>query len=96
MNSPPKECIEVTKAVLILLKGEKKNHSWEQAQKMFENPKQFIELLFSFDVDGIEQWQIDALKPIIDQDFFTKEIMMPKSEAAAYLCHWVLNMLDYN
>jgi len=39
LASPPPACAEVTKAVLILLKGEKKNHAWDNAKKMMANPK---------------------------------------------------------
>ena len=36
------------------------------------------------------------LKPVMAQDFFTKEIMMGKSQAAAFLCAWVINIVIYN
>jgi len=36
------------------------------------------------------------LKPIMAQEFFTKEIMMGKSQAAAFLCAWVINIVIYN
>jgi len=38
LANPPPDCVVVTKAVLIL-KGEKKNHGWPNAQKMMGNPK---------------------------------------------------------
>ena len=63
---------------------------------MFGYTKKFIDQIQNFDADdGIKEWQREALKPIIAQDFFTKEIMMPKSEAAAYFCDWVKNIVDY-
>jgi len=43
LANPPSACVDVTKAVLILLKGEKKNHAWGNAQKMMNNPKKFVE-----------------------------------------------------
>jgi len=43
LTNPPPACLEVAKAVMILLKGEKKNHAWGNAQKMMNNPKKFIE-----------------------------------------------------
>lgn len=42
LANPPPDVVVVTKAVLIL-RGEKKNHSWGNAQKMMNNPKQFLE-----------------------------------------------------
>ena len=38
LANPPPDCVVVTKTVLIL-KGEKKNHGWPNAQKMMGNPK---------------------------------------------------------
>ena len=96
LATPPPACAEVTKAVLILLKGEKKNHSWDNAKKMMGNPKQFIENIQTFDGDAIDEWKLEMLKPIMAQDFFTKEIMMGKSQAAAFLCAWVINIVIYN
>jgi len=96
LANPPPACAEVTKAVLILLKGEKKNHAWDNAKKMMGNPKGFIESIQGFDGDNIDEWKLEALKPIMAQDFFTKEIMMGKSQAAAYLCAWVINIVIYN
>jgi len=96
LANPPSACVDVAKAVLILLKGEKKNHAWGNAQKMMGNPKKFIEDVQSFDGDNIEDWRLDALKPILALDFFTKEIMMGKSQAAAYLCGWIINIVIYN
>lgn len=96
LANPPAACVDVTKAVLILLKGEKKNHAWGNAQKMMGNPKKFIEDVQCFDGDNIEEWRLDALKPILALDFFSKEIMMGKSQAAAYLCGWIINIVIYN
>jgi len=81
---------------LILLKGEKKNHAWGTAQKMMGDPKKFIDLVKTFDGDNIEEWRLEALKPILALDFFTKEIMMGKSQAAAFLCGWIINIVIYN
>jgi dynein heavy chain len=43
LTTPPAACVDVTKAVMILLKGEKKNYQWPNAQKMMNNPKKFLE-----------------------------------------------------
>lgn len=96
LANPPPACAEVAKAVLILLKGEKKNHAWGNATKMMNNPKKFIEDIQAFDGDNIDDWKLEALKPVMAQEFFTKEIMMGKSQAAAFLCAWVINIVVYN
>jgi dynein heavy chain len=79
LANPPPACAEVTKAVLILLKGEKKNHAWGNATKMMNNPKKFIEDIQGFDGDNIDEWKLEMLKPVMAQDFFSKEVMMGKS-----------------
>lgn len=42
LASPPPACLDVAKGCL-LLKGEKKNFAWGNAQKMMNNPAKFIE-----------------------------------------------------
>lgn len=82
--------------MLILLKGEKKNHAWQNAQKMMNNPKKFLEEIFVFDGDNIDDWKLDALKPLLAEDWFNKEVMLGKSQAAAFMCSWVVNIVQYN
>jgi dynein heavy chain len=79
LANPPAACVDVTKAVLILLKGEKKNHAWGNGQKMMNDPKKFIVSIQEFDGDNIDDWKLDALVPIMALDFFSKEVMMGKS-----------------
>jgi dynein heavy chain len=43
LTTPPAQCLEVAKAVLILKNGEKKNHAWGNAQKMMNPPQKFLE-----------------------------------------------------
>lgn len=63
---------------------------------MMNNPKKFIEDIQGFDGDNIDEWKLDALVPIMALDFFNKETMMGKSQAAAFLCSWVINIVAYN
>jgi dynein heavy chain len=95
LANPPPDCVIVTKAVLIL-KGEKKNHGWPQAQKMMNNPKQFLEYVQKYDGDNIQDWILKDLEPILSLDAFTYENMLKKSSAAANLCNWVINIVKYN
>jgi len=60
LGSPPEACVEVAKACLIL-RGEKKNYAWNNAQKMMNNPVKFIEEVQAFDGNNIEPWILDAL-----------------------------------
>jgi dynein heavy chain len=96
LGSPPAACVEVAKGVLILLKGEKKNHAWGNATKMMNNPAKFIVDIQQFDGNTIDEWKLEMLKPLLAQDFFTFEVMKGKSIAAAYLCGWIVNIVNYN
>lgn len=63
---------------------------------MMNNPKGFIEKVQKYDGDNILDWILKDLDPILSQDMFTQESMMKKSQAAAYLCGWVINIVKYN
>lgn len=95
LANPPPDCVTVTKAVLIL-KGEKKNHAWGNAQKMMNNPKQFLEYVQKYDGDNIADWILKDLEPILALEGFNYENMAKKSSAAANLCNWVINIVKYN
>lgn len=96
LGSPPEDCVQIAKACLILIKDEKKNYAWNNAQKMMNNPKQFIDSVQAFDGDNIAEWKKDALKPLMEQPFFTVENMKKKSTAAAFLCSYMINIINYN
>jgi dynein heavy chain len=96
LGSPPAQCVEVAKAVLILMKGEKKNFAWPNSQKMMGNPKKFLEDVQTFDGDNIDEWKLAMLAPLLAEDWFTFEIMKGKSVAAAFLCSWIVNIVNYN
>lgn len=96
MGAPPDACKEVGKGVQILLKGEKKNHAWPACQKLLGNPAKFIADIQDFDGNNIDEWKLDMLKPLLALEFFTFEVMKGKSLAAAYLCSWIVNIVNYN
>ena len=95
LPKPPEECVQVTKAVM-LLKGEKKNFAWQNAQKMLKDPPKFLDEIIAYDGREIDQWILDQLAPIVEKDFFNFEKMLGKSQAAAYLCKWVVNIVRFN
>lgn len=63
---------------------------------MMNNPKKFLEEIQTFDGDNIDDWKLDMLKPLLAEDWFNKEVMLGKSTAAAYMCGWVVNIVQYN
>ncbi|CAG9311235.1 unnamed protein product [Blepharisma stoltei] len=96
LPKPPLAVLDVTKAVLLLLKSEKKNLGWPNAQKMMANPPKFIEEIGVFDKEHIDEGILDLVRPIIVLPHFTFEEMSSKSKAASYLCAWVVNVVEYN
>lgn len=95
LPKPPIECVSVTQTVL-LLRGEKKNFTWQAAQKMMNNPSKFIEEIAAFDGRDIDEGILNKLAPIMSQPFFTYDVMKGKSSAAAYLCLYVNNIIMFN
>jgi dynein heavy chain len=96
LGTPPPAVVEVGKACLIVLDGNYKKHDWDVSKKMMNNPNQFIERIRGFNANNIDEKKLDALKPVMAQDFFDQKVMMGKSEAAAYLCGWLINVVKYN
>lgn len=94
-TKPADDVVLVTKAVLLLRK-EKKNHSWQNAQKMLNQPKKFLEDVVAFNAENIDQWVLDELAPILAYDGFNYENMKKKSDAAANLCKWIVNTVKFN
>ena len=92
---PPKECESVTTTVL-MLRGEKKNYTWQNAQKMMNKPDKFIEEIKAFDGRDIDEGILAKIAPIRAEPFFTFDIMKGKSQAAAYLCLYVNNIITFN
>ena len=81
-----------------MVKGErnKKNLTWPKGQLMMKDPTKFLDSLYQFDKDGIKDETLALLKPILELDFFNYETMMKKSNAAANLCNWIINIVEYN
>ena len=68
-----------------MLRGEKKNYSWQNAQKMMNNPQKFIDEIRAFDGRDIDEGILARIASIRAEPFFTFDIMKGKSQAAAYL-----------
>ena len=95
LPKPPIECVSVTSTVL-MLRGEKKNFTWQNAQKMMNNPMKFIDDIKAFDGRDIDDAILARVAPIKKEPFFTFDVMKGKSQAAAYLCLYVNNIIDFN
>jgi dynein heavy chain len=92
---PPGGVEDVTKAVLIM-RGEKRNFSWQTAQKMMGQPAQFIESLKGFNAENIDPVVLSQVEPLLKLPHFNHDTMFSKSNAASFLCDWVINIVRYN
>jgi dynein heavy chain len=63
---------------------------------MMKEPKKFIKEIQEFDGDNIDDWKLEALKPLLAEEWFTADIMKTKSQAAGFLCSWIVNIVNYN
>jgi dynein heavy chain len=63
---------------------------------MMNNPAKFIQEIKEFDGDNIDDWKLTMLAPLLAEPWFNFDSMKTKSQAAAYLCSWLVNVVDYN
>ena len=96
LKSPDAKILDVTKAVLILKDGEKKNHSWKKAQSMMKNVDAFKRELENYKAEDIDAGLLKLVRPVLEKEYFNKEMMGKISMAAANLCVWVVAIVQYN
>ncbi len=94
--TPPNGVDVVTKAVLMMIAGEFKNHSWERAKKMMANVTSFMGNLQQYDAENIDDKVLAKLEPIVADPVMEFDVMSKKSQAAANLASWVVNIYKYN
>jgi dynein heavy chain len=95
-SKPPAGVDKVTTALLIMIKFEKKDFSWENAKKMMAKVDQFKEKLENYKGEDIPDDVVARVLPILDDPDMTFEKMKTKSGAAANLVNWVVNIIQFN
>ncbi|RYH32012.1 hypothetical protein EON65_01475, partial [archaeon] len=95
-TKPPAGVDKVTTALLIMIKGEKKDFSWENAKKMMAKIDAFKEKLESYRGEDIPEDVIAKVTPMLSDPEFTYDKMKTKSAAAANLANWVINIVRFN
>ena len=95
-SKPPSGVDKVTTALLIMIRGEKKDFSWENAKKMMAKVDAFKEKLETYRGEDIPEDTINRVGPMLDDAEFTYEKMKTKSAAAANLANWVINIIQFN
>ena len=93
---PPPGVDKVTTCVLMMVKNERKNFSWENAKKMMAKVDSFKQSLEDYDPRNIPEDVLNRLAPILKDKEMDVAKMKKKSDAASNLCAWVINITSYN
>jgi dynein heavy chain len=96
-SKPPSGVELVTGAVIMMLEGDFKNYlKWDRAKKMMGKVDAFLQSLKDYKAEAMTEELIKKLGPLVENPDFNAEAMTKKSEAAANLCSWVVNIYTYN
>lgn len=93
-KNPPGNVLDVTNAIMILRK-ERGQLGWAGACKMMGTVGTFLQELKDFDATAIDEETLRKLAPILGKPYFTSDQMEKASKAAANLCEWVINIVQY-
>ncbi|TYZ60954.1 hypothetical protein PybrP1_011234 [[Pythium] brassicae (nom. inval.)] len=97
MGKPPAGVDKVTAAVLMLVKNESRNLSWDNAKKMMAKVDVFKQQLEQFDKENIPVEAVARVDQLLGEDpNFTFEKIKSKSVAAANLAVWVINIIAFH
>ena len=77
--------------------GKKINDYWEPATKLLNDPSAFLQSLFDFDKDAIEEGTITQITPYVEgkNGDFTPAAIEKSSKACKSICEWALAMFKY-
>lgn len=98
-GSPPPAVVKVVSAVMVLLApGGKvpKDRSWKAAKSgPMAKVDQFLDNLINYDKENIPDSCLKAVQPSLDDPEFDPEFIRAKSSAAAGMCAWVVNIVQF-
>uniref|UniRef100_A0A8C4GZ62 Dynein heavy chain 9, axonemal n=1 Tax=Dicentrarchus labrax TaxID=13489 RepID=A0A8C4GZ62_DICLA len=97
-GSPVAAVTNVTAAVMVLTApGGKvpKDRSWKAAKVMMAKVDAFLDCLINFNKENIPETCLKAIQPYLQDPEFQPELVASKSNAAAGLCSWVLNIVKF-
>ncbi|XP_055876061.1 dynein beta chain, ciliary-like isoform X4 [Biomphalaria glabrata] len=98
-GSPPAAVTNVIAAVMVLLApggNVPKDRSWKNAKAtIMSKVDSFLDALINYDKDNIPLTCQVAVKPYLNDPEFDPEFIKAKSNAAAGLCSWVINIMRY-
>ncbi|XP_022235446.1 dynein beta chain, ciliary-like, partial [Limulus polyphemus] len=97
-GSPPAVVTNVTAAVMVLLATDgkvPKDRSWKAAKVMMGKVDAFLDALINFDKENIHDNCLKAIQPYLKNSEFNPDFIATKSNAAAGLCSWVVNIVKF-
>ena len=98
-GSPPGAVVKVVSAVIVLLspKGKvPKDRSWKAAKSgVMAKVDKFLDDLIYYDKENIHEACLKAVQPYLDDPEFDPEFIRAKSSAAAGMCAWVINIVQF-
>ncbi|XP_069373319.1 dynein axonemal heavy chain 9-like [Paralichthys olivaceus] len=72
-----------------------KDRSWKAAKVMMAKVDAFLDSLINFDKENIPATCLKAIQPYLKDPEFQPDLVAAKSNAAAGLCSWVLNIVRF-
>uniref|UniRef100_A0A671R8K4 AAA+ ATPase domain-containing protein n=1 Tax=Sinocyclocheilus anshuiensis TaxID=1608454 RepID=A0A671R8K4_9TELE len=97
-GSPVAAVTNVTAAVMVLMApGGRvpKDRSWKAAKVMMAKVDAFLDALIHFKKENIHENCLKAIQPYLGDPDFSPELIAAKSNAAAGLCSWVINIVKF-
>ena len=97
-GKPPPAVVNVTAAVMVLCAPSNKipkDRSWNQSKIMMSKVDQFLDSLIHFDKENIQDSNLAAVKPYLNDTDFDPDFIRNKSFAAAGLCAWAVNIVRF-
>ncbi|XP_030631579.1 dynein axonemal heavy chain 9 isoform X2 [Chanos chanos] len=97
-GSPVVAITNVTAAVMVLMApGGRvpKDRSWKAAKVMMAKVDAFLDSLINFNKENIHENCLKAIQPYLQDPEFKPELVAAKSNAAAGLCSWVINIVKF-
>ncbi|KAA8581021.1 hypothetical protein FQN60_002602 [Etheostoma spectabile] len=72
-----------------------KDRSWKAAKVMMAKVDTFLDSLINFNKENIPEACLKAIRPYLQDPEFQPDLVASKSNAAAGLCSWVLNIVKF-
>ena len=97
-GKPPPIVVNVVAAVMVLSSPPNKipkDRNWITGKNFMGKVDQFLDSLITFDKENIQDPNLKAIRPYLDDPDFEPDNVRTKSFAAAGLCSWAINIVRF-